>query len=130
MSELRHRLFRLSANADAQLLLALVICLSDLQANRHPNLGPVVGVSAWDLETYVIAHREPGAIHPSVDGQLILRDNVRSMLSRLKKRGHVRNGSVAIGEPSVWRPSEAGLRFLAERVLFKPEPGERLRRAA
>jgi hypothetical protein len=130
MSELGHRLFRLSANKDAQLLLALVVCLSELQAGRHPSLGPVVGVSAWDLETYVIGHRETGAIHPSVDAELILSDNVRSMLSRLKRLGHVRNGPVGFGEPSVWRPSDAGLQFLAERILFKPEPGERPRRAA
>jgi hypothetical protein len=130
MGELRHQLFRLSANEDAQLLLTLVVCLNDLQASRHPSLGPVLGVSAWDLADYIADRQGPGAIHPSADAALIESENLRSRLSRLKRLGYVRNGSAAIGEPSVWRPSAAGYQFLAARVLFKPEPGERRRPAA
>lgn len=127
MSELRHRLFRLSGNRDAHLLLALVICLNEQQSARHKSLGAVVGVTAWELEDYIASRCEPGAIHPSVDVALIGTEPTRSGLSRLKRLGYVRNGSVRFGEPSVWRPSEAGYRYLADRVLFQPEPGERRR---
>jgi hypothetical protein len=48
LNELRHRLFRLSASGDAQLLIALVVYLSDLQASRDPRVSPLLGVSAGD----------------------------------------------------------------------------------
>jgi hypothetical protein len=69
-------------------------------------------------------------VHPSVDQTWSGVDEVRSGLSRLKRLGYVRNGPVELGGPSIWRPSEAGNRFLAGCVLFKPEPWERRRPAA
>ena len=125
MSELRHHLFSLSGNKDAHLLLALVVCLTERQT-RHPNLGPVVGIAAWELEDFIESRQAQGAIHPSVDARLIS-DGVRGCLTRLKRAGLVRNTSRTRGEPNVWRPSPDGERFLSDRKLFKPEPGERRR---
>lgn len=130
MGELRYQIFRISGNEDAQLLLALVVVLTEWQdASRRLDAGHAVGVTMWQLWHLVETRSEPGAIHPSIDHRWATAGEVRAGLSRLKRRGYVRNGSLVEGEPSLWRPTDAGVRFLADRVLFKPRPGER-RRAA
>jgi hypothetical protein len=130
MGDLRHQLFRLSTSADAQLLLALVMCLSGRQRERRQPGETVVGVGSIDLFEFLDQRRGPGSIHPSVDRAWASAHEVQRALSRLRKLGHVRGGPPAIGEPSIWRPTPEGYEFLASRVLFEPVAHDRGRRHA
>ena len=92
MGDLRRQLFRLSTSADGQLLLALVMCLSDRQ-KAPPRPGEtVVGVGSYEFFEYLDQRREPGSIHPSVDRTWASAHEVQRALSRLRKLGHVRGG--------------------------------------
>lgn len=118
---LRDVLFRLSA-VDDQLLLAVALCLTDLQTELRGSDEHVSGILSAELWDWLEERTGTKRGHPNIDHVWESKRAVQASLRRLQQRGLLRATPAYYSGALVWRPTPAAGDYLRETQLFADEP--------